>query len=231
MGVREERGPQRNRGPEDRTPAPSCREQVKLGLDQQGQGSAGGSSTQAGGPWGPAGGRGLRGQRAGPEVAQCSSARPPSGGWGGKAPSRSQGPRPPPSSLCCPSERLLHPQGLRQDPPLLASPLSQGPGDTTAESYTPGEWERQTFVISPSGAQSPESTCRRASLLPRLLGGPFLWLQLLVAPEEHPETPSAPHLCPVRGPAAPLLLPVTSPSAPASQSLVTAFRAHLESPG
>lgn len=95
MGVREERGPQRNRGPEDRTPAPSCREQVKLGLDQQGQGSAGGSSTQAGGPWGPAGGRGLRGQRAGPEVAQCSSVRPPSGGWWGESPLKVAGPQAP----------------------------------------------------------------------------------------------------------------------------------------
>lgn len=66
----EERGPQRNRGTEDRTC--TCREQVKLGLDQQDRARLRSSSTQAGGPWGLLG-RGLRGQRAGPEVAQCSS--------------------------------------------------------------------------------------------------------------------------------------------------------------
>ena len=95
----------------------------------------------------------------------------------------------------------------------------------------PGDWEQQAFVVSLSGAQSPEWRCYRASLLPRLLAGSFLWLQLLAAPGECPRTPSV-LICLQSMVLQPHFFCLSRlPLPPASQSLVMAFRAHLESPG
>lgn len=66
------------------------------------------------------------------------------------------GPQAPPSSLA--ALRASLPTLSPATPPLLASPLSQGPG-ARAESYTPGEGERDIRLLT---VWSPESRCRRA---------------------------------------------------------------------